>query len=316
MKALVFDKTLGLRELPKPAPLPGEALVRVRLAGICATDLEIVKGYMGFKGVLGHEFTGVVEECEDKDLVGRRVTGEINLGCGSCRWCASGVRNHCPDRRVLGILGKDGVFAEYVTLPVENLHPVPDSVPDKEAVFVEPLAAAFRVTEQVDLGPGARACVLGDGRLGLLTAQAIALTGAEVVVSGRHTEKLSIVAERGIKTVVGTESIEPGFDVVVDATGSPGGLDSALGLVRPTGTVVLKTTVSTPHKADMNRLVIDEITLVGSRCGPFGPAIKALSDEGAVEVGALIERTFPLDQGVEAFEYAGRKGVMKVLLQT
>lgn len=315
MRALSFDKgKLKFRDdYPMPERKPGEALVKVLCAGVCATDLEISKGYMGFEGVLGHEFSGVVEECDDDRMEGRRVTGEINLWCGKCEFCKGGMKRHCPNRSVLGILGKDGAFADYLTLPAANLHPLPDSVTDEEGVFIEPLAAAFEITEQVDIRPGERVAVLGDGRLGQLCAQVLILTGCDLTVVGRHPEKLALLKARGIKTVVGTDGLA-GFDVAVDCTGSADGFNTAVGLVRPGGVVVLKTTVARRAAVDLNRVVIDEITVIGSRCGPFVPAIKAL-EEKKVDVAPLISKVFPIEQSVEALEYAAQKGVLKVLLR-
>lgn len=316
MRALVLDnKKLVLRQdYPMPAPKEGEALVKVSCAGICATDLEITKGYMGFSGVPGHEFTGVVEECFDDRFEGRRVTGEINLWCGKCDYCRKGMRNHCLSRTVLGILGRDGAFADYLTIPVRNLHPLPDSITDEEGVFVEPLAAVYEIAEQVDLSRIDNACVLGDGRLGLLAAMALESLGCRVIAVGRHPEKLGLLESRGIKTAVGVEGLSRDFGLVVDCTGSTDGFNDALGLVRPRGVVVLKTTVAERKAADLNRVVIDEITVIGSRCGPFKPAIAALAEK-TVDVAPLISKVFPLDEGVEAIEHAGRKGALKVLLR-
>ncbi len=313
MKALVFEN--GSLRFDADHALPrrrdGEALVRVTLAGICATDLEIVKGYMGFEGVLGHEFVGVVEETGNSRLRGRRVTGEINISCGNCDYCRSGLERHCPGRAVLGIAGKDGAFAEYLTIPEANLHPLPDGVSDEEAVFIEPLAAAFEVVEQVDLDSGRDVCVLGDGRLGLLVAQVVSLQAGCVLAIGRHPEKLAILEARGIATAGGTDRA---FDVVVDCTGSASGIEEALALVKPRGTIVLKTTVAGERPADLNQIVIDEITLLGSRCGPFKPAVEALAS-GKVDVRPLISGKFPLEDGLQALDFAGIKGVMKVILE-
>jgi threonine dehydrogenase-like Zn-dependent dehydrogenase len=246
------------------------------------------------------------------------VVGEINSGCGGCAYCRGGLSNHCPDRTVLGISGADGVFAELVTVPAGNLHIVPDHVPMIEAVFTEPLAAAFEITGQVELCPGVNVCVLGDGRLGLLAAQVIALTGCGLTVAGRHAEKLEIIKRRGIRTVVGTRVLPRGFDVVVDSTGSPSGLGAALDLVRPRGTVVMKTTVASRdaerEAQALNRVVIDEVTVVGSRCGPFAPALEALAS-GKVDVRSLVSKVFPLEEGVTALKHAGEKGVLKVLIK-
>lgn len=315
MRAIFFDGKPAYRtDMQTPSPSVGEALIRVRYAGICATDLEILKGYMGFMGVPGHEFIGVVEGCADKGLLGKRVVGEINLWCGACEYCGRGLRSHCPNRTVLGIYGKDGAFAEYITLPVRNLHVVPDSVSDEEAVFVEPLAAAFEILEQVRVDKDKKVCVIGDGRLGLLTAQALALTGCRLTVVGRHREKLSILEGAGIETRVGSGGLKREYDIAVDCTGSVAGLDEALKLVRPRGTLALKTTTARKRGLDLNTIVIDEITVLGSRCGPFKPAIEALSKK-TVKTAPLISGVFPIEQGVEAMERASRKGVIKILIR-
>lgn len=316
MKAIVFDNGLSFHaDWKKPDPAPGEALVRVTLAGICATDLEITNGYMGFTGVPGHEFVGVIIDAADDRLEGKRVAGEINLGCGRCDYCKHKMENHCPARKVLGIKGKDGAFAEYVTLPFKNLRPLPENITDEEAVFIEPLAAAFEILEQVKVNEYTRACVLGDGRLGQLVAQALATTDCSLLVIGRHEEKLSLLKARGIPTRTSVEGLEKQLDLVVDCTGSPDGLSAALDLVRPTGTVILKTTVAQrPVADDLNRVVIDEITLIGSRCGPFEPAMQAL-EERRVDVKPLVSKVFSIEQGVEAFKYAAQKGVLKVLIK-
>jgi len=314
MRAIVFNNKLDYCEDKlKPAPAKNEALVKVRLAGVCATDLEITKGYMGFNGIPGHEFSGVVEECAEAALIGKRVTGEINIGCNRCEWCAKGLQNHCPDRAVLGILNKDGAFADYVTLPVTNLHLIPDKISDEEAVFIEPLAAAFEILEQTDV-TGKDVCVIGDGRLGLLCAQVLALVNSRLTAVGRHAEKLAILDKLGIKTRVGAQGLQRTFDVVVDCTGAKDGLDTALSVVRPRGTIVLKTTVASKRDTDLNQVVIDEITITGSRCGPFAPAIDAL-EKGLVKIRPLIEKTFAIKDGVEAIGYAGKKGVLKVLIR-
>ena len=340
MRALVLDKgstpalTLS-NDLPRPSPKEGEALIRVLLAGICSTDLELVKGYMGFSGVPGHEFVGKVEESPDKTLKGKRVVGEININCAICALCKKGLRNHCKERTVLGILGSDGAFAEYLTLPLENLHTVPDEVSDEEAVFIEPLAAALRISEQVRLSPTERVCVLGDGKLGLLTSQALSLVGCELTAVGRHGEKLAILKGRGIRTRLFDDLSERDFDVVVDCTGSPSGFNIATDLARPRGTVVLKTTVAggadgadgvggksmgsplqrdVSNRSALNKVVINELSVLGSRCGPFPRAVAALSEKSVV-VTPLIEETYPLDRGIDAFTHASKKGSLKVLIR-
>ncbi|HJL17678.1 MAG TPA: alcohol dehydrogenase catalytic domain-containing protein [Sandaracinaceae bacterium LLY-WYZ-13_1] len=315
MRALRFDGTPRLEELDVPRTAADEALIRVRRAGICATDLEIVKGYMGFTGTLGHEMVGDVVGCADASWVGRRVTGEINLGCGRCARCHAGLSRHCAERTVLGILGKDGCFAEYVTLPIRNLHPVPDELGDAHAAFVEPVAAAFEILEQIHVDPSARVAVLGDGKLGSLVAMVLRLTGASITVVGRHEAKLGRLAPLGVRTALAddADAIGGDFDVVVEATGSPDGFAAARAMLRPRGTLVLKSTYHGALELDAAPLVIDEITVVGSRCGPFAPAVRALAD-GRVDPSPLIEETFPLADGVRALERAAERGVAKVQL--
>jgi len=242
------------------------------------------------------------------------VAGEINIPCGRCDYCRRRMGNHCPERKVLGILGKDGAFAEYLTLPFKNLHPLPDSISDEEAVFIEPLASAYEILEQVRVDEDMRVCVLGDGRLGLLVAQVMALTGCSLLVVGRHEEKLSILKARGIPTRTSTEGLNRELDLVIDCTGSADGITTALELVRPAGTLVVKTTVAGKSAVDLNRVVVDEIAVVGSRCGPFQPAMLAL-EENRVDVKPLVSKVFPIEEGVEAMRYASEKGVLKVLLR-
>lgn len=315
MQALLWDGALKYRaDYPVPEPSPDEALVRVTLAGICNTDLEITRGYANFRGVMGHEFVGVVERSDRRDLVGKRVVGEINAACGSCRWCAAGLGRHCPSRTVLGIVGRDGAFAEYLVLPAVNLVEVPEGVSDRQAVFAEPLAACFEVPEQVHVEPGWRVAVLGDGKLGLLMAQVAALLGCEVTAVGRHPEKLAVLGRRGITTTSPAELDGGAFDLVVECTGTAEGLAYAGGLARPRGTVVLKSTVAGTSEITLAPFVVNEITVVGSRCGPFGPALRAL-ERGAVDVESLIAAEFPLSRGEEALALAGLRGTLKVLLR-
>ena len=283
-------------------------------AGICNTDLEITKGYMGFRGIPGHEFVGIVEECDKKNIIGKRVVGEINLGCGTCSYCKNQMQNHCPNRSVLGIMNKDGAFAEYLTLPFKNLHFVPDAVSDDEAIFTEPLAAAFEIMEQVDISHRDRVCVLGDGKLGLLVAQALSTTNCRLVLVGHHRENLSIMEEIGIKTRLSCSLEESGFDIVVDCTGSYSGIESALKIVKPGGKIVLKTTVAKKRSFDLNHVVINELSLIGSRCGPFKPAIDAIKSR-SVDLYPLISNTFSIDDGKRAFQIASGKGVLKVILR-
>jgi len=304
-------------DLPSPDLPEGEALVRVRLAGICATDLELVKGYQEFRGVPGHEFVGVVERGPGP-LVGARVVGEINAVCGRCEECRAGRRTHCRRRTVLGIAGRDGAFAERLVLPAENLHRVPDALADEVAVFVEPVAAALAVQEQVEVRPGDRVLVVGDGRLGLLVAQTLALTGCRLVVVGRHPGKLALLEPFGIMTArcdAGAGAIEPrSFDVAVECTGDPGGFATALWALRPRGTLVLKSTYRGHLEIDAAPVVVDEIRIVGSRCGPFEPALRLLT-RGLVAPAPMIHARYPLARGVEAFEHAARPGALKVLLE-
>ena len=315
MRALVFDGAAlrGVDDHPLPTAGHGEAVVRVRLAGICSTDLQILAGYMGFTGVPGHEFVGEVVD-GPVGLAGRRVVGEINYACGHCPTCDRGLGRHCPQRRVMGILGADGAFAEYLAVPVANLHPVPDGVADEDAVFTEPLAAAFSILEQVAVGPGERVTVLGDGKLGLLCAQVLAGTGATVTLVGKHAANLALVAPQGVEGVLLADwQPEPGADCVVEATGASGGLALAVAAVRPRGTLVLKSTVAEPHCLAFAPVVINEISVVGSRCGLFPPALSALAHR-SVAVTPLIDATYPLAGGVDAVAHAARPGVRKVLL--
>ena len=315
MKALLYDGALKLlSDYPRPKPPPGEALIRVSLAGICNTDLEIVKGYMGFQGVLGHEFVGIVEAVEEEGWLGKRVVGEINCYCGECPLCRRGLFTHCPERTTLGIWGRDGAFAEYLTLPLANLHPVPEGIPDEDAVFVEPLAAALEILEQIQVEPTDRVILLGDGKLGLLVAQVLALQGCDLLVVGHHAHKLEILNRLGIATHLGEVSLKRSFDIVVDCTGNPEGFAQALALLRPRGTLVLKSTYHGETEVDLSQLVIDEITLVGSRCGPFVPALELLR-RGLVDVASLVSATLALDEGVRAFQLAEKREMLKVLLR-
>jgi alcohol dehydrogenase len=315
LRALVFDGKLQYRpDVSDPAPPPGEALIRTRLAGICNTDLEIMRGYMGFRGILGHEFVGVVARADDApEWVGQRVVGEINAYCGQCPTCRRGDPTHCPQRTTLGIDRRDGAMADYFTLPVKLLHPVPAGIPDEWAVFTEPLAAACEITERVHVRPGDRVVVLGDGKLGLLVAQVLQLTGCDLLAVGRHPDKLSVLERRGIRTLIAGERVEPGADVVVEATGSQAGFAAARALVRPRGTLVLKSTFHGDVGLDLSMVVVDEVTMIGSRCGPFPPALRLL-EQRLVDLESLIHDTFPLDDGLMAFERAAAPGVLKVLL--
>lgn len=314
MKALwLEDRRLALRELSRPE-CPSEALIRVRLSGICGTDLELVRGYYPFTGVIGHEFVGDVVDSPDRSWIGARVVGDINAACGRCEACRACRPTHCEDRTVLGIAGRDGAHAEYLTLPVSNLHRVPDSVPDEAAVFTEPLAAAVEILEQVHVLPSDRVLLVGAGRLGQLVAQVLALTGARLAVVARHPQQQALLAARGID-VIAEDDVEPRrWDVVIEATGSPSGFDLARAAIRPRGTLVLKSTYRGEITIALAPFVVDEITIVGSRCGPFAPALRLL-ERGDVDVLPLIGERLPLDRAVEAMESAGRPGAMKVLLE-
>lgn len=313
MLALTFNDELRLCDAATPERAPGEALIRVRYAGICNTDLEIIKGYMGFSGIPGHEFVGTVTDCDDLSMLGKRVVGEINCPCHRCRYCQLELPNHCQNRSVLGILNRNGAFAEFLTLPMENLHVVPDSIPDESAVFVEPIAAACRILEQVSIEPETRVIVLGDGKLGQLIAQVIRQVTPHVLAIGKYSWKLALMARYNIQTASMHDPVERGADVVVEVTGSYDGFNRAIELVRPEGTIVLKTTVAHPTAFDMSIPVVDELTIVGSRCGPFRTAIDLLQ-QGKIDVANLISETYPLSEALHAFERAKANDVMKVLL--
>ncbi len=325
MRALLLteDGPQIVEDYPVPTLQAGEALVRVRMAGICATDLELVKGYKGgFRGVLGHEFVGEVVDAIGEPRaawVGRRVVGEINIGCGGCERCRRSEQKHCASRSALGIVGRDGAFADYVALPMANLHAVPPAIMDEAAVFTEPLAAALQLLEQIHIRPTMRVYVLGDGRLGQLVAQVMQTTGCDLTLIGRTRDKLAIAALRGIRTTTTASAdvlAEEAADVVVEVTGSPDGFALARRLVRPGGTLALKSTFAGAlADFDASALVVDEITLVGSRCGPFAPALELLRRK-QVEPRPLISATYPLVQGVEALAHAAQRGVVKVLLTT
>jgi len=315
MRALLFDgNEARVAEVAEPRACDESVLVRVSLAGVCRTDLEIVKGYMRFRGILGHEFVGTVEK-GPREWRGQRVVGEINFACRSCPICAQGLPRHCPSRLVMGILGADGAFADLVSLPVTNLHPVPDSVADEAAVFTEPLAAAFEILEQTEIEPGLNCVVLGDGKLGLLIAQVLHQAGAVVLAVGRHPEKLAILERRGIATVLASEWNGERASLVVEATGTAEGFARAVAATRPRGTLVLKSTVLERPSVDLSAIVIDEIRVVGSRCGPFPPALLAL-ETGSVDVVSLISRRVTLDDAAEGLRMAGQPGALKVLIET
>jgi threonine dehydrogenase-like Zn-dependent dehydrogenase len=313
MRAVLLKSgELQFREdVPPPQPRPGEVRVRVLKAGICETDLQLIQGYMGFEGILGHEFVGIAETGR---FAGRRVVGEINCTCGSCEYCANGLGTHCPRRTVLGILNHNGAFADFLVLPERNLHLIPEEIPTELAVLTEPLAAAFQIPAQLPLKEFREVIVLGDGRLGNLCAQVVRLSGCQVTVVGKHPEKLQVLKQLGFNTrELSDLKPEPLADMVVDCTGSDTGLPLAIQLVKPRGTVVLKTTVAGRQTLSLAPLVIDEITLVGSRCGPFDRALEALR-LGEVEAGCLLSDAYPLEQAIPAFKRAREGHVLKLLL--
>lgn len=296
------------RDLPAPNPGPGEEPLRVRLAGICDTDLQLARGYMGFRGILGHEFVG-------ETAGGTRVTAEINNACRRCETCRSGMPGHCPNRTVLGILGHDGAMADAVCVPSVNLHAIPDSIPDESAVLIEPLAAAIQMVEQSDARGGNNLAILGDGKLGQLCVRAALLSGADVHLIGKHPEKLAHAPKRAERHLLAdVEGWRNRFDIVVDATGSTRGLETAMRLARPRGTIVLKTTVAGKYDVDLSPIVIDEIRLIGSRCGPFDRAIAAIADR-RVDLTGLPLEFFPLDDAEAAFARAATPKAGKVLLR-
>ena len=314
MRALWLEsRQLDVRDVPIPDPPPGEALIRVLKAGVCNTDIELTRGYYPFSGILGHEFVGVVERGSER-LNGKRVVGEINAVCGSCAACTAGRRTHCERRTVLGIVGRHGAFTEYLVLPVDNLHPVPDAVSTDAAVFTEPLAAALEVQQQLAVGPRDRVLVVGDGKLGQLVAQTLALTGCGLVVTGRHDAKLRLLAARGIDTRRDGAVEQGAFDVAVECTGNRDGFGIAQRALRARGTLVLKSTYAGALTLDASAIVVNELTLIGSRCGPFAPALELLAN-GRVSVEALIHARYPLERAVAAFEHAQRPGVLKVLVE-
>lgn len=315
MKALHFDgKKLKLEEIDFRIN-DAEAVIRILKSGICNTDLEIVRGYAGFVGILGHEFVGIVERCPEVAWIGKRVVGEINVGCGVCFLCKAGDSRHCPRRTVLGIHGRDGAHAEFVSLPTRNLLEVPETITDEEAVFVEPLAAAYAITERIEIHPNTKVAVIGDGKLGLLSALTLSLKSNNVTLIGEHQHKLAIAKGHGIETALIEKAQKYGrlFDVVVEASGNKTGMQMAMDIVQPKGFIVLKSTFHGETPLEMWRVVVDEISIIGSRCGKFAPALEILK-EGKIKVRELISEIFSLDKGIEAFEAASKKGALKILL--
>jgi len=313
MYALVFDDQLRVAsDYPYPKIQPGEAIIRPHLIGICNTDIEIIHGYMGFRGVLGHEFVGTVKECDDLSWSGKRVVGEINAACCACEVCRRGDETHCPNRTTLGIDRRDGAMAEAFSLPLSCLHRVPDAISDEAAVFVEPLAAAVEIVEQLHIRPTERVAVVGDGKLGSMIVQVLRLTGCDLMLIGKHPERWELFQRQGISCVHTSDAPETQFDVVVDCTGQPAGLDTARRLVRPRGKLVLKSTFHGEAELNLSMVVVDEVRLIGSRCGPFAPALRLL-ERGLIETAPLISKRFSLRDGLEGF--AATQGNLKVLLE-
>jgi threonine dehydrogenase-like Zn-dependent dehydrogenase len=312
----VEDQNLSfLRDIPCPKPADNEALIRVKMAGICATDLEQLSGYHPFLGIPGHEFVGVVESApSNPKLIGQRVVGEINIGCGECRYCVSGRVNHCLNRKVIGIRDHHGCFCDYMVLPVKNLIPVPDSIPDDIAVFTEPVAAAVEILQQIQIKPTDKVMIVGGGRLGQLIARVIGLIPCDLHIVVRHKLQRELLAMLEVNILEDNEIPDERMDLVIDATGSPDGFNLGTKVIRPQGTIVLKSTYSNAEKINLSSIVVDEITLVGSRCGPFIPAIKLLSEK-KVDPTPLISMIFPLIDGIQAYNKAAEPGIMKILLQ-
>lgn len=318
MKAVVFDNELKLdTNYEKPIPKKGEALVRVTIAGICNTDFEITKGYMGYKGILGHEYVGIVEEinAEDQSLLGKRVVGEINFGCEECEWCKKGLQRHCPNRSTFGIFKKDGCMAEYATVPIQTLIEVPKEIPSEEAVFVEPLAAALEILEQLHIKPYEKVMVLGDGKLGLTTAIALRNSGLDVTLIGKHQNKLEIAKAQNVETKLLQETqIQPEYDVVIEATGSISGFETSIASVKPRGTLVLKSTIAASKEFNFAPIVINEITVLGSRCGQFRPALRYLK-EHKIDFKPFISDIVSIDDAIKGFEINKQKDSLKVLIR-
>lgn len=321
MKAVVFDNELKLdNNYAKPTPKEGEVLIKTIMTGICNTDLEITKGYMGYKGVLGHEFVGEVVEVgskKDENWLNKRVVGEINCGCNHDEWCYKGLQRHCPNRQTLGIWQKDGCFSEYFTLPVENIFEISNNVSNEEATFVEPIAAAVEITEQLHIKPCDKVALLGDGKLGLCISLVLSALNVDFVHIGKHQNKLDISKNAGAKTKLLSEIDEndrKSFDVVIEATGSTGGFETSLSLTKPRGVLVLKSTIAAKEGLNLAPVVIDEITVLGSRCGQFAPAIRLL-EKGKINIKPLISEIYPVDKALEAFEKNKQKDILKVLLR-
>ncbi len=321
MKALVYDNELKLeKNYPMPDVKENEVLIKTSMVGICNTDYEITKGYMGYKGVLGHEFVGVVEKIGsnvDKNLIGKRVVGEINLACNNCEWCHKGLQRHCPNRSTLGIFKKDGCFSEYFTLPKENVIEISDNINDETATFTEPLAAAYEILEQLHIRPDSKVAVVGDGKLGLCISLVFSALNVDFIHIGKHQEKLDISKNNGVKTILLSdlkEQDKKSFDYVVEATGSTGGFELSASLVKPRGTLILKSTIVAKEGLNLASIVVDEITVVGSRCGQFKPILRLL-EKGKINVKPLITKIYNIDDFKEAFEANSKKDTLKILVK-
>ena len=313
MRALVLDPGPVLHDdYPNPSPPNGESLIRVRMAGICGTDLELARGFMAYRGIPGHEFVGEVVSTADF-FSGRRVVGEINAACGQCELCLADLGRHCRIRTVLGILGRDGAFAEFLTLPTTNIVALPDSIPDELGVFVEPIAAAYEIFEQIHLGRNEKILILGDGRLGALVGLVLWAEGYEPVIAGHHAEKLDLLAALSLKTEL-EQHLQPGFDTVVDCTGHPNGFKRATELVRSRGRIVLKSTTASPGDVNLVSIVVNEVSVISSRCGRFAPAIEALAS-GKIDPRPLISAMYPLTDVLTALDAANAPENFKVLLK-
>ena len=316
MRTVLFDGELRVvTGYPVPEVPPGWARIRVRKAGICKTDMELIKGYLGFRGILGHEFVGVVEQCDDPDWLDKRVVGEINAACGQCEWCTKGLGRHCPNRTTLGIRNLDGCMADYCILPIVNLIELPEELPDDRAVLMEPLSAACDILEQLDLQGSERALVLGDGRLGILCSWVLSTVLSDVTLVGHHPEKLELATWRHLKTVLNIDEIKTGADIVVEATGSGSGMNVAMSLCRPRGTIVLKSTVAFQGELNLAPIVVNEITVVGSRCGQFKDGLRMLESYPDMPIEGLITARYPIEQAVEAFKRTTQSDALKVILE-
>ena len=314
MNALWLENNkIDMREVPQTRK-PNEALIKIRKAGICSTDLELVKGYYPYTGIIGHEFVGDIIEADDPSWVGQRVVGEINAVCNECEQCRNGRPTHCEHRTVLGIVNRNGTFAEYTSLPIANLHRVPAAVPDEMAVFTEPLAAALEIQDQIQVKPTDRVLLVGAGRLGQLIAQTLALTGCNLHVVARHAYQQNLLKQRAIKIIAEEDVQRWRWDIVVEATGSPSGFSLARHAIRPRGTLVLKSTYKGEMSVNFSSIVVDEINLIGSRCGPCEPALR-LMESKQVDPTVLIDSEFTLENALKAFEHAAETGVLKVLVR-